>query len=121
MVAVINIPIGLEEDKHRKTYQIRENELEILLWMRLPNPSEPFEVTLPLAWGRDWAEEVKNPMAISPSPLKGLKCTLLKSQCSANEGEKPQLYTKWVKERKISLYCFQGEYHFQSQFCLLQC
>ena len=78
-------------------------------------PSELFEATLPLAWGRDWEEEVKNPMAISPPPLKGLKCTLLKSQWSPNEVEKPQLYSKWIKERKISLYNFQCAYHFQSQ------
>ena len=83
-------------------------------WDRL-TPSEPFEAALPLAWGRGWEEEVKNPMAISPPPLKGLKCTLLKSQCSPNEVEKPQLYTKWIKERKISLYNFQCAYHFQSQ------
>lgn len=58
---------------------------------------------------------LRTPWPLAHHPLKGLKSTLLKSQCSPNEVEKPQLYTKWVKERKISLYNFQGEYHFQSQ------
>lgn len=57
VVSVINIPVSLVEGKHRETYQIRENELEMLLpW--IPDhlaPLDPlFEAALPIAWGRDW-------------------------------------------------------------------